>query len=197
MPRWEGTTGKPSDQPRSYAASTGSSADASSTLRLVNDVAPKRSASSSAKSGSTDIEPQPGRISGSSVPRSSAPLSASQLVRSHPTVARHLAAVHHRHERRHGLDVVVPRHGQVVVVQHVGRLPAEPGHELGVVLGEHGEASAAANGMVDQLGEHRLDITAGRAVAFHKRHEAIDETRQLSSGGWIFSRHAETLGPRG
>ena len=62
-----GTTGRPSVQPRSNSASISSSASASSTRRARSAPPLNRARSASTRSGSTDIDPQPGRITGRSV----------------------------------------------------------------------------------------------------------------------------------
>jgi hypothetical protein len=80
-----GTSGRPSLQPRANMASNSSSRDASSTRRERKGVAPKRTASSSARSGSTESEPQPGRVSGRSGPRPDTRHSSSHSPRCHPT----------------------------------------------------------------------------------------------------------------
>ena len=81
-----GTTGRPSDHPRSNIASNSSSRVANSTSRLWVKRSPNFRSSESAKSGSTDKDPHPGRISGRSLPSSSTPDIASQSGRLHPTV---------------------------------------------------------------------------------------------------------------
>ncbi len=81
-----GTMGNPSDQPRSNIASNSSSRVANSTRRLCIVVPPNLTAKPSAKLGSTDSDPHPGRVSGSSIPKSSTPDKASQSGRLHPTV---------------------------------------------------------------------------------------------------------------
>ena len=81
-----GTTGRPSDQPRSHIASQVSSNAASSTRRLRRPEPEKRTASSSAWAGSTLRDPQPGRQSGRPAPRPSKPVSCSHSGRDQPTV---------------------------------------------------------------------------------------------------------------
>ena len=69
-----GMTGKPSVQPRVNIDSNSSSALASSTCRECNVELVKRTRSSSSKLGSTLSEPQPGRMTGRSAPRSVMPV---------------------------------------------------------------------------------------------------------------------------
>ena len=81
-----GTTGKPSVRPRLNIASNSSSAEANSICRECSIAPPKRTRSLSITSGSTLIEPQPGRNSGSSLPRSAMPVSSRHSLRCQPTV---------------------------------------------------------------------------------------------------------------
>ena len=81
-----GTTGKPSVKPRAKSASNSSSAAAMSIRRACKTSPPNRTRSLSTTSGSTLIEPQPGRNSGSSLPRSSMPVSSRHSFRTQPAV---------------------------------------------------------------------------------------------------------------
>ncbi len=80
-----GTTGRPSVQPRSKHASISSSRSPSSIRRDARRLAPKRAASLSAIPGSTVIEPQPARHSGSPSPRSAMPVSVRHSARTQPS----------------------------------------------------------------------------------------------------------------
>ena len=81
-----GTTGKPSVQPRLNIISMTSSATATSTRRAARIDPPNRTRNASTRSGSTLIEPHPGRIAGSPSPRPSRPVIRSHSARDHPTV---------------------------------------------------------------------------------------------------------------
>ena len=81
-----GTTGRPSVQPRLNIISTGSSAAATSTRRAVRTEPPKRTRSSSTRSGSTLIDPHPGRIGGRSGASELTPVNDSHAARDQPMV---------------------------------------------------------------------------------------------------------------
>ena len=81
-----GTTGKPSVKPRAKSASNSSSAAAMSIRRACKTSPPNRTRSLSTTSGSTLIEPQPGRNSGSSLPRSAMPVNSRHSFRTQPAV---------------------------------------------------------------------------------------------------------------
>ena len=65
-----GITGKPSVHPRAYIASNSSSASENSTVRAITGESVNFARNLSTMSGSTLIEPQPGRMAGRSVPSS-------------------------------------------------------------------------------------------------------------------------------
>lgn len=81
-----GTTGRPSVQPRANIASNSSSAAENSTRRAVTVSPVNRARNLSTMSGSTLMEPQPGRITGRSSPRSAMPVSRRQSSRDQPNV---------------------------------------------------------------------------------------------------------------
>ena len=81
-----GTTGNPSVKPRLNIASNSSSASAISIRRACKLSPPNRTRSLSTMSGSTLIEPQPGRNSGNSAPRSAMPVNSRHSLRSQPAV---------------------------------------------------------------------------------------------------------------
>ena len=81
-----GTTGRPSLKPRSNIASMSSSRSASSIRRLCSALPPNRAARWCSRSGSTLIEPQPGRITGRSAPSPVTPVIRCQSARAQPTV---------------------------------------------------------------------------------------------------------------
>ena len=81
-----GTTGSPSVQLRVNIISMSSSASATSIRRERRMLPPCRARSSSTRSGSTLLEPQPGRITGSPSPSSSMPVNSRQAACDHPKV---------------------------------------------------------------------------------------------------------------
>ena len=81
-----GTTGRPSVQPRENIASNSSSSSASSMRRECSRPPSKRTRRPSTRSGSTLSEPHPGRITGSSAPRSATPVMRCHSAFDQPTV---------------------------------------------------------------------------------------------------------------
>ena len=137
-------TGRPSVQPRLNIISISSSASATSIRREPSTLAPNRTRVST-RSGSTLIEPHPGRISeadtepgdaGDPFPVGPVPADRAFL----------LDTVDHPEHRRHRLDLVVPADRQV------GPTPQRVIRERGVVLGEdrqlHGAIEPRSTGTI-------------------------------------------------
>jgi hypothetical protein len=81
-----GTTGRPSDQPRSKHASISSSHSPMTMRREARPLSPYRATSSSQTPGSRVLDPQPGRIAGNPEPRFFKPVTRSHSARFHPNV---------------------------------------------------------------------------------------------------------------
>ena len=152
-----------------------SSASATSIRRDASTEAPKRTLSSSTRSGSTLIDPQPGRIAGrfgSETVDTGDPL---PLVAMPADGAIDLDTFDHADHRRYGFDVVMPTHREVGVVDRRRRLG-----EAGVVLGVHGRRRR-----IVELAQDRPDGVAGRALFFDHHHDPIGEGRSSRSRhGW-------------
>ena len=114
-------TGQAVGPPRSNMASASSSSVGQLDAAAGSAPAPKRTASSSARAGSTDSDPHPGRQSGSAGAEVGG---AGELL---PLLARpaddplDLVAAVDPDQRRHGLDVVVERHAEGPVVDDHAR----------------------------------------------------------------------------
>ena len=165
-----GTTGNPSVHPRVNIASRSSSRSASSTRRDRSRPPSKRSRSSSTRSGSTLIDPHPGRIdrqllaevgdAGDPLPVGTRPADG----------ALHLLAVDDAHQRRHGLDLVVPAEREVAVVHGV-----DAGREGRIVLGVDRDVAAG-----DERRQQRGDHPARRALLLDDDDQSVGQHRTAS-----------------
>ena len=196
-----GTIGSPSVQPRSKKASCSSSRAAIPTRRAFRrESCWKRIASSGARDGSTESEPQPGRSSGSPGPRSVVrqrlPPASMPAER-----ALDLDAVLDACEGRDRLDPVVPGDGEIGVVDARGA-PSEGGVVLGVdrersLLGERGEDGrdqlAGRTGGASRTRRFRRAAAASRARTIRRRGSAwpqdtrIPERRSDPRVSWLLA----------
>ena len=162
-----GTTGRPSVQPRSNMASISSSRSASSTRRQRSTDPPKRTRSSSATVG---VDRQRA-ASGPQLRKVGAEVGhAGELLPTTPGAsrrcARPLVAVLDAQQGRDGLDVVVPGHGQVRVVDG-GRAPAGNAGSSCAYTVSRSRPSPARRGPVRRAGRsgsrvHEATIPSGR-----------------------------------
>ena len=182
-----GTTGSPSVQPRSKRASNSSSRAASSMRRLRSTLPLKRTASSSARFGSTLSEPHPGRHGGQVGAQAVHAGEGLPLLAVPAHRATGLLAGLEPQEGGHGVEVVVPGEVEVGVVDH----PVDPLGKGGVVLAEHDEVGAPG-----EVGQHGRHQHAGRAVPLDHRDQPVGHDRPPRTGVHLGVPHRADRSPR-
>ena len=162
-----GTTGRPSVQPRVNIASMSSSSSASSTRRERSRPPSKRTRSSSTRSGSTLIEPQPGRMTGRSSPSPSRPVIRCQSARDQPTVR----STSTPSTTRISVGTVSMAWCQLTA-RSSSWSAVDAGRERRVVLRVHGEVELAG-----QVGEQRGDHAARLALLLDDDDQPVGQGR--------------------
>ncbi len=153
-----GTTGRPSLQPRSNIISMSSSASATSMRRDASTDAPNRTRSTSTRSGSTLIDPQPGRITGRPSPRPATPVMRSHSGALPADGALDLDTVDDADHGRHRLDLVVPTDRRDRGRRAADGVPGKSGSSCVNTVRSSASSSCA---------EHRHDHPARLALALH------------------------------